>query len=90
MWMIAFALIVVLIALGVISYPLVFGALEPYRLAEPEPQPYDERDALLESLSDLEQFHLAGKLSAADYEAQKTELQMRYLEVTEGTGAGQE
>jgi hypothetical protein len=88
MWMLAIAALVLLLVAGVISYPLVMQALEPYALAELPDESFSERDALLEAMSDLEDSFRAGKVSQGDYDAQKQRLQLRYIEVVEGDAPG--
>jgi hypothetical protein len=86
MWMFAAAVLLLLIAAGVISYPLLVHRLEPYDLPDLPDESFSERDALLEAMSDLEVSFRAGKLSEADYTAQKQRLQVRYIEVVEDEG----
>lgn len=83
MWMFAAAVLVLLVAAGVISYPLLMQHLEPYDLPELPDESFSERDALLEALSDLEESYHAGKVSEGDYAAQKQRLELRYIEVVE-------
>lgn len=65
----------------VVSYPLVFQRLEPHLTATaPEGAEFSHRDALLESLSELELTHRSGKLSDPDYRSQKAQLEKQYLE----------
>lgn len=84
MWMFIAALALVLIVAAVISLPLLRGGLEPYALAEAPAEDFSERDALLDALTDLEESYGSGKLSQADYDAQKQRLQLRYVQVLEG------
>ncbi len=83
--MLAFLLaaLVLLAAALVISYPLIFHALEPYRAAPPPDAAYSEPDALLEALGELEVSYGTGKISEQDYQAEKLRLEKRYLEVAD-------
>ena len=77
------ALIMLSAALAAI-YPLVTDPVQPF-LEEDAPREADfvERESLLEALTELEQEHLANKISKEDYAEQKTRLQQRYIEVVE-------
>lgn len=86
MWMFVFAAILLLIAAGVISVPLMARRIEPYDLPDLPDESFRERDALLEAMSDLEASFHQGKLSEDDYMAQKRRLQLQYIEVV-GEGA---
>ena len=83
--MLAFLLaaLVLLAAALVISYPLIFHALEPYQATPPPDAAYSERDALLEALGELEVSYGTGKISGQDYQAEKLRLQKLYLEVAD-------
>ena len=82
-WVYAFAGLVLLLVAVAVSYPLFFQRLEAYHLTDVPEAEFSERDALLEALSELEYSHAAGKVSAPDYEAQRAELEARYMQVTE-------
>ena len=84
MWMIVFAMVVLLVAAGVISIPLMARRIEPYDLPDLPDESFSERDALLEAMSDLEASYRQGKVSEDDYTAQKHRLQLQYIEVVEG------
>ena len=84
MWMLVISVVLLLVAAVVVSLPLLRGTLEPYALEHAEDDDFSERDALLDALSDLEESYGVGKLSQADYDAQKQRLQLRYIEVVEG------
>lgn len=84
--MLSIAVLVLLTALAIVTYPLFFEDVESYRLARPPEDAYSERDSLLEALNDLELAHGAGKLSQADYESEKARLETRYIEVVEHPG----
>jgi hypothetical protein len=88
MWMFAVSVLVLLLAAGVISAPLILQRLEPYDLPDLPADAFSERDALLEAMSDLEDSFHAGKVSQDDYAAQKQRLQLRYIEVVEGGAPG--
>ena len=88
MWMFAVSVLVLLLAAGVISAPLILQRLEPYNRPDLPADAFSERDALLEALSDLEDSLRAGKVSQDDYAAQKQRLQLRYIEVVEGGAPG--
>ncbi len=73
--------LLLLAALLVVAYPLVYLPLERY---EPEPPPEAilmERDILLEGLQDLDSARGAGKLSEPDYRWQKAMLERDYARV---------
>jgi len=73
------ALILLTVA-AVISFPLIFHSLENYNAPLSAEAEFSHRDALLEALSELELSLKTGKLSEADFEAQKTFLEAQYLE----------
>ncbi len=77
------AVLVLLLAVAVVSYPLVFQPAEPYRLPTLPPAEFSERDALLDAIDDLEHSFHSGKLSAADYEAQRARMESQYIDVLE-------
>jgi hypothetical protein len=77
------ALLILLLAVAVVSYPLVFQPAEAYRLANPPPAEFSERDALLDAIDDLEHSFHSGKVSPADYEAQRARLEVQYVAVLE-------
>ena len=76
------AVLILLLAVAVVSYPLVFQPAEPYRLANP-PAEFSERDAMLDAIDDLEHSFHSGKVSPADYEAQRARLEVQYVAVLE-------
>ena len=87
--MLSIAVLVLLAALAVVTYPLFFQHVEAYRLTDPPNETFNEGDSLLEALSDLELAHGAGKLSQADYEQEKSRLEIRYIQVLEEQGEKQ-
>ncbi|MCZ6472769.1 MAG: hypothetical protein O7A08_13330 [SAR324 cluster bacterium] len=80
--------LVLLVAVLVISYPLIFHALEDFRVPPSPEDDYSERDALLEAMNELEISHGTGKLSEDDYQTEKLQLQRRYLQVAGQAPAG--
>lgn len=80
------AVVVLLLALAVVSYPLLFQVTEPYHLPLP-PAEFSERDALLDAIDELEHAFLSGKLTPVDYEAQRAKLEMQYVAVAEAAEA---
>lgn len=87
MLMLALTILLLCIAAAVLSAPLVLQRLEPYALRPPAhggPSREDARAAeqLLDALSELEQSRLSGKLSDADYAAQRGRLEAEYLRFT--------
>lgn len=82
-WMLSIALLVLLAALAVVTYPFFFEDVESYRVPDQPEDVFNEGDALLEALSDLELAYGAGKLSPADYESEKARLEHRYIKVVE-------
>ncbi len=69
-----------------VSLPLVKFPPESHQIGDPPEQPFTERDAVLEALSDLEGAHAAGKMSEADYRVEKDKLELRYIELVEEEG----
>jgi hypothetical protein len=68
-----------LLALAVLAYPLLFQSTEAYRSSEGVSTEFSERDALLEAMSELEVEYQSGKLSRADYESAKARYEGEYL-----------
>lgn len=79
MTMLLIAGLILLAIAAVVSYPLIFQPLEPYATPSAAAAEFSERDALLEALSDLELSFRTGKLSDADFQAQKLQLERQYL-----------
>lgn len=89
MVLLAVAMLLVLLAAAVVSYPLLFEKAEPYA-APPAPySAYSERDALLDAIDDLEHSFHSGKLSQADYEAQRARLEAQYVTLLEAAEVGE-
>ena len=86
MLMLAVGIVVLAVAAVVLSAPLVLHRLEPYAVATPERAESGEADRLLEALSDLEHSRQAGKLSDADYSAQRDRLEQAYVRAAEAGG----
>lgn len=74
---------ILLLAVLVVSYPLVFQKTEPYVLPRQLPSEFSERDALLDAIDDLEHSFHSGKLSQTDYEAQRARLEVQYVALLE-------
>jgi hypothetical protein len=83
----AVAIVLLLLAVAVVSYPLVFQPAEPYALPKLPPSEFSERDALLDAIDDLEHSFHSGKVSQADYEAQRARLEVQYVAVLEAAEA---
>ena len=83
--------LLLLLALFVVAYPLVYLPLERYEPDAPPDALMMERDNLLEGLQDLDMALGAGKLSEADYRWQKAMLERDYARVLaalDGPAAG--
>jgi hypothetical protein len=78
-----FAVVILLIAAGVLSAPLFTQRLEPYLPAKP-PADRGAVDRILEALSELDQSKQLGKITEADYAVQRERLEVEYVRVTEG------
>ena len=76
-------LIVGILVLGVaaivLSAPLVLNRLEPYALPASARGDLSEADRLLEALSELEHSRSGGKVTEADYTAQRERIEREYL-----------
>ena len=79
MWVFLGALVIFVLAVGVISYPLVLETVERFDERESDDEEYSERDALLEAMSELELSRDTGKISDVAYQEQKLRLQKQYL-----------
>jgi hypothetical protein len=80
--MLVFAILVMVIAGAVLSAPLLMHRLEPYLLPKPAPE-RGAADRVLEALSELDQSKVLGKVTDADYAAQRERLEREFLTVTE-------
>jgi len=80
------AALVLLLCGAVVAFPLLFEKVEVYTTEDEESEDFDERDALLDALSELEQDYKSGKLSKEIFETQQAHLQQGYLEELERRG----
>jgi hypothetical protein len=81
--LIVIAVLLLLLAVAVVSYPLVMQAAESYILPKAPPSEFSERDALLDAIDDLEHSFHSGKVSQADYESLRAQLEVQYVAVLE-------
>ena len=63
----------------VIAYPLFFQKITRYLSESDISTDFNEQDALLSALSDLEEEYQLGRLSEPDYQRLKLHFQRRYL-----------
>ena len=76
-----FAVIVILGAVGVITYPLFRSKIRKYEIPEIYQLDTSQADFCLTALSDLEDDYALGRLSESDYNYQKIFLQRNYLKL---------
>ena len=76
-----FAVIVILGAVGVITYPLFRSKILKYEIPEIYQLDTSQADFCLTALSDLEDDYALGRLSESDYNYQKFFLQRNYLKL---------
>ena len=76
-----FALIIILGAVGVITYPLFRSKILKYEIPEIYQLDTSQADFCLTALSDLEDDFALGRLSESDYNQQKIFLQRNYLKL---------
>lgn len=76
---------VLLLALAVVAYPLVFQRVEALHSGEAISTEFSERDALLEAMSELELEYQSGKLSRTDYEGAKARYQTEYATLVDAS-----
>ena len=76
-----FAVIVILGAVGVITYPLFRSKIQKYEIPEIYQLDTSQADFCLTALSDLEDDYALGRLSESDYNYQKIFLQRNYLKL---------
>ena len=76
-----FAVIVILGAVGVITYPLFRSKILKYEIPEIYQMDTSQADFCLTALSDLEDDYALGRLSESDYNYQKIFLQRNYLKL---------
>ena len=74
-----FAVIVILGAVGVISYPLFRSKIQKYEISDNYQPDSSQADFWLNALSDLEDDYALGRLSESDYNHQKIFFQRNYL-----------
>ena len=77
----AFAVIVILGSVGVITYPLFRSKILKYEITEIYQLDTSQADFCLTALSDLEDDYALGRLSESDYNQQKIFLQRNYLKL---------
>jgi hypothetical protein len=85
--LIVIAVLLLMLAIAVVSYPLVMQPAESYIQPKAPPAEFSERDALLDAIDDLEHSFHSGKVSQADYEAQRAQLEVQYVAVLEAAEA---
>ena len=73
-----FSLLLVVVTLIVVAYPLFFQKITPFEL-EDTSLDFNEKEALLAALTDLEEEYQLGRLSDEDYQHLKRHFQRRYL-----------
>ena len=76
-----FVVIVILGAVGVITYPLFRSKIQEYEVPKNFKLDTSQADSCLTALSDLEDDYALGRLSESDYKQQKIFLQRNYLKV---------
>ena len=76
-----FAVIVILVSVGVITYPLFRSKIQKYEIPENYQLDTSQADFYLTALSDLEDDYALGRLSESDYNQQKLFLQRNYLKL---------
>ena len=74
-----FAVIVILMSVGVVTFPLFRGKMQKYEIPENFKHDSSQADFCLTALLDLEEDYSLGRLSEADYSQQKIFLQRKYL-----------
>ncbi len=76
-----FTVIVILGAVGVITYPLFRNKIQKYEIPENYQPDTSQADFYLTALSDLEDDYALERLSESDYNQQKIFLQRNYLKL---------
>ena len=76
-----FAVIVILGAVGVITYPLFRSKIQKYEIPDNYQLDSSQVNFCLTALSDLEDDYALGRLSESDYNQQKIFLQRNYLKL---------
>jgi len=77
----AFAVIVILGSVVVITYPLFWSKIQKYEIPENYQLNTSQEDFWLTALSDLEDDYALGRLSESDYSQQKIIFQRNYLKL---------
>ena len=81
-----YSLLVIIGSFLFVVFPLFWSKLQKYELTGTRSQDFSEADAWLSALSDLEDEHLLGRITKAEYQQQKIYLQRNYLKWQEATG----
>jgi len=76
---IALSLLLFVITVSIIAYPLYFQELRDYISEKENSSDFNEQDALLLALTDLEEEYQLGRLSEEDYHQLKLHFQRQYL-----------
>ncbi len=76
---IALSLLLFAITVSIIAYPLYFQELKDYLSGKETSSDFNEQDALLLALTDLEEDYQLGRLSEEDYHQLKLHFQRQYL-----------
>ena len=76
-----FAIIVILMSVGVVIYPLFRGKIQKYEVTGNFQLDSSQADFFLAALLDLEEDFTLGRLSKEDYNQQKNNLQRKYLNI---------
>ena len=76
-----FAVIVILVSVGVITYPLFRRKIQKYEIPKDYQLDTSQAYFCLTALSDLEDDYALGRLSESDYNQQKIIFQRNYLKL---------
>ena len=74
-----FIFLIVILSVGIISYPLFFNNLQKYINKNTFKSDSINANFWLSALSDLNEDYKLGRISKSDYQKQKTLLQRNYL-----------
>ena len=77
-----FISLIIIVSVGVISYPLFWNNLQVHRIKTNDYQDFGQAEFWLTGLSDLEDDFQLGRISENEYQNQKIVLQRGYLEST--------
>ena len=77
---ILFGLALSIMTIAVIAYPLFFHRVTDFISNQQGTQDFNEQDALLSALSELEEDYKLDRLSEADFQRLKLHFQRRYLD----------